>query len=63
MGRGDSELSEKKNGKIKICGHLIHENPHHILSSKAVEEFTSLSLHKHSRVQLMVNCALKAFIT
>lgn len=48
MDRGDSELSEKKKGKIKICGLHVHENPHHILSSKAVEELPSLSLHKHS---------------
>lgn len=45
MGRGDScntELSEKKKGKVKICGHLVHENPHRTLSSKTVEELTSL---------------------
>lgn len=48
MGRGDSELSEKRNGKIKIFGLLVHENPHHILSSKAVEELPSLSFYKHN---------------
>lgn len=44
MGRGDSDLSQKKNGKIKICGHLVHENPHHISSLKAVEELPSLEV-------------------
>lgn len=63
MGRGGSEVSEKKKGKVKICGHLVHENPHQILSSKSVEELTSLSLHKQSWVQLIVNFAFQAFRT